>query len=175
MSDRPNKPEWSLIVAMDRNRVIGKDGDLPWHLPEDLKHFKRVTMDKPILMGRRTHQSIGRPLPGRRNLVLSRSGEGIAPGCEWVRDMDSARSAVSSEAEVVVIGGASVYAEALPACTRLYLTQVDACLEGDTVFPVWDASQWTKIRTESFARDDRHPYAFVCSEWIRKRENLIHD
>lgn len=136
----------SLIVAMARNGVIGRDGGLPWHLPEDLRHFKELTLGKPIIMGRLTHESIGRPLPGRTNIVISRNPAHDAPGCVVVTSLADAikhaATLVGVDGEVMVIGGAQIYREALPRADRLYLTRVEVDAEGDTVFPELDASDW---------------------------------
>ena len=134
----------SLIVAAARNGVIGRNNALPWHLPEDLKYFKRVTMGKPILMGRKTFESIGRALPGRSNLVITRNGEWQAEGVQVVRSLEAALSLAEDIAlidgvdELMVIGGAQIYAEALPRSERIYLTEVDADVEGDAYLPAID-------------------------------------
>jgi dihydrofolate reductase len=135
-----------IIVAMSRNRVIGRDGGLPWHIPEDLKHFKRITTGHAIIMGRRTHESIGRPLPNRRNLVVSRR-EGLrVEGCEVFGSLDEAIArARETDAEPIVIGGAEIYAQALPRATRIHLTLVDRDVEGDVKFPEFDRSAWREI------------------------------
>lgn len=149
----------SVVVARDRNGVIGRDGDLPWHLPDDLKRFRAITMGKPIVMGRRTHESIGRPLPGRRNVVLSRRRGYEAAGCEVFPSLDAALAALD-EPEIMVVGGAALYAEALPRAGRLYLTEVDAEVEGDVRFPVLDERDWQTVGDEAHAADERHAHAF---------------
>lgn len=158
-------PRVALVVAMADNGVIGKDGGLPWHLPDDLKYFKVVTSGKPVLMGRRTFESIGKPLPGRRNLVLSRAS-GSAPGIEYVRSVEQARSLAADAAELCVIGGAEVYALALPLATRIYLTRVHAVVAGDVYFPLRDFSGWRESDSVWHAADKRHAYAmsFVTLE-----------
>ena len=113
----------SLLVALDRNHVIGREGGLPWHLPADLKRFKSITMGKPIIMGRKTHESIGHPLPGRRNIVLTSRVDYATAGCDVFSSLEFALAATRDNAEVMIVGGAAVYAEALPLCTRLYLTE----------------------------------------------------
>lgn len=138
----------NLIVAWDRNRVIGKDGGLPWHLPEDLQHFRRLTMGHPIVMGRRTWDSIGRPLPGRRSIVVTRNPAWSAPGCEAAGSLPQALALCAGAPEVFVIGGAQLFGEALPLARRLYLTQVDAAFEGDVRFPPLDLSAWTRREHE---------------------------
>ena len=149
----------TLIVAMARNRVIGRDGGLPWHLPADLKHFKRNTVDKPILMGRLTFESIGRPLPRRRNLVLTRQRDFASAGIEVFHDMESALDACT-DAEVMLIGGAQLYAQGLARCSRMLITVVDADIEGDTIFPVIDESAWVIYSREDHSPDDTHPFAY---------------
>ncbi len=150
----------SLIVAMDRGRLIGRDGDLPWHLPNDLQRFKAVTMGKPIIMGRRTHLSIGRVLPGRRNIVLSRDGDFVAPGCDCYVSLDAALASIDDADEAMVIGGATVYRVALPHAARLYLTEVEATLDGDVRFPELDRQAWREVASEAHGADERHAYAY---------------
>jgi dihydrofolate reductase len=144
---------------MSDNGVIGKDGGLPWHLPDDLKYFKVVTFGKPVLMGRRTFESIGKPLPGRRNLVLTRSASGPPPGVEYVRSVEQASELVQGVAELCVIGGAEVFALALPLATRIYLTRVHASVAGETYFPLRDFSGWRESESVAHAADSRHAYA----------------
>ncbi|HEY5790823.1 MAG TPA: dihydrofolate reductase, partial [Gammaproteobacteria bacterium] len=125
----------ALIAALDRNRLIGRDNALPWHLPADLQHFKRLTLGKPVLMGRRTWESLGRPLPGRHNIVLSRDPAFRAEGATVVGSLDAALEAAGDAAEAMVIGGAAFYATMLPRARRLYLTEVDGEFDGDAWFP----------------------------------------
>ena len=125
----------SIVVAMADNRVIGQDNRLPWHLPADLKHFKQLTTGKPILMGRKTWESIGRPLPERTNIVITRDPDYQAAGCTVVHSVDAALRAAEPHSEVMVIGGAELYRQVLPEVSTIYLTQVHADVEGDTVFP----------------------------------------
>lgn len=152
-------PRVALVVAMADNGVIGKGGGLPWHLPDDLKYFKVVTFGKPVLMGRRTFDSIGKPLPGRRNLVLSRAASGSAPGVEYVHSVERARALATGAAELCVIGGAEVYALALPLATRIYLTRVRAVVAGDVYFPLRDFSAWRESESVTHAADARHAHA----------------
>ena len=141
----------SLIVAMGDNRAIGLDGGMPWHLSADLRRFRRITLGKSIIMGRRTHESIGRPLPGRKNIVLTRNRNYSAPGCTVVRDLDAALAVADGE-ETLVIGGAALYAECLPRADRLYLTLIHRDFPADTFFPEFDRSDW--IETEHIDVDD---------------------
>ena len=147
-----------LVAAMDRDRGIGRDGALPWHLPDDLRRFKRLTTGHAILMGRKTAQSLGRALPQRRNLVLTRSGAVPFEGMEAVASLDEALALAGDT--LVVIGGGEVYALALPIATRLELTLVDASLAADAWFPAFDAGAWREIGREHHAGDERHRHAF---------------
>jgi dihydrofolate reductase len=148
----------TAVVAASDNDVIGRGNALPWHLPADLAHFKRVTLGKPILMGRRTFESIGRPLPGRRNLVLSRGGF-AAPGVETVRSLDEALALAAGEPELANIGGAEVFRLALPRTDLIYLTRVHCTIDGDTFLPPLAASEWREVAREERPADERNPYA----------------
>jgi dihydrofolate reductase len=166
----------SLVVAMTPERVIGKGGTLPWRLPADMRHFRRLTMGHPVLMGRRTYESIGAPLQGRINIVLSRD-EGLSiPGGVVARTPEQAltlaRAAVASPGsegtgEIMVIGGAAIYAAFLSQATRLYITLVDAHLEGDTYFPSLEPADWLEVERSEHAADERNPYA--CTFLILER------
>jgi dihydrofolate reductase len=152
----------ALVVAVADNGVIGHAGKLPWHLPDDLKHFKAITMGKPVLMGRRTFQSIGRPLPGRRNLVLSRLGSasiGSMAGIEQVHSLEEAFERASEAVQLCVIGGAEIYALTLRAANCIYLTQVHAAVEGDTYFPLAQLQGWREAERIEHAADAKHAYA----------------
>jgi dihydrofolate reductase len=151
---------------MSDNGIIGKDGGLPWHLPDDLKYFRVVTSSKPVLMGRRTFESIGKPLRGRRNLVLTRAAGGSALGVEYVHSVEQARALAAGAAELCVIGGAEVYALALPLATRIYLTRVHAVVAGDVYFPLRDFAGWRESQAVQHAADERHAHAmsFVTLE-----------
>ena len=141
-------PRINLIVARARNGVIGRDGALPWRLPEDLAFFKRTTMGHPIVMGRRTWESIGRPLPGRRNIVVSRRADYTAAGAEVAPSLDEALRLCAGSAELFVIGGAQLYAEALARADRLIVTEIDADFDGDTRWPAPDPAQWREAGRE---------------------------
>ncbi|MGN5049693.1 type 3 dihydrofolate reductase [Aeromonas veronii] len=160
----------SMIAAMAHDRVIGKDNQMPWHLPADLAHFKRVTLGKPVLMGRKTFESIGRPLPGRRNLVISRNPDYQAEGIEVVGSVEAALAllAGSSVEELMVIGGGHLYAEMLPSADCLYLTQIDLAVEGDTRFPAFDDGQWQRIDCESHPADEKNPHPYSFETWQRR-------
>ena len=150
----------SLVVAMSRNRVIGRDNQLPWRLPADLAFFKRVTLGHPVIMGRKTHESIGRALPGRQNIVVSRQAGYAAPGCTVVPSMEAAYRAAGDAAEVSIIGGSSIFEEALADADVIYLTEVDAVVEGDVFFPAFDRTRWRETELERHPADGRHPYPF---------------
>jgi len=158
----------SIIVAADEQGGIGRNGGLPWHLPEDLKRFKALTLGKPIVMGRRTWESIGRPLPGRRSLVVSRRQDFAPPGVEVFGSLEAALAAASSVPETCVIGGAEIYAQALPHVAVIHLTRVHASAGADTFFPALDAGQWEEIAREDRPADERHawPYSFLT---LRRR------
>lgn len=155
----------SLIAALDRNNAIGKGNALPWHLPADLKRFKALTLGKPVLMGRKTAESIGRALPGRRNLVLTRSGRMPFDGMEAVASVDDAMQLAD---EVCVIGGGEVYALTLPFATHLHLTHVDTIVDGaDAFFPAFDASAWRITAREAHAADEKHALSFTFVDYER--------
>jgi dihydrofolate reductase len=159
-----------LIAALDRNFAIGKDNGLPWRLPADLKRFKSLTMGKPLLMGRKTAESLGRALPGRRNLVLTRRGQVPYEGMEAVDSFDEAlRRAADDEADTLcVIGGGEVYALCLPRASRMYLTHVDTVVEGaDAHFPAFDPAHWQVVARTTHPADDRHAHAFGFVDYVR--------
>ena len=142
------KPKIVLIVAMARNRVIGNKGSLPWHLPEDLKRFRRLTMGHPIIMGRKTYDSIGRPLPGRRNIVISRNQSLAIDSVETAASLQSALDMVADADQAFVIGGQQIYQAALPLADRIELTLIDSDFEGDVLFPEIDPGKWKESRRE---------------------------
>ena len=156
----------SIIVAASTNNAIGIRGDLPWRLSDDLKHFKSVTMGKPIVMGRKTWDSIGRPLPGRQNIVITRQAGYVAEGCDVVASLAEAAEAAGDENEIMVIGGSEIYSLALPLADRLYMTRVHAAVDGDAFFPEIDATEWRLIDEEHHEADERneHPYSFRVFE-----------
>lgn len=163
-------PRIAVIAALDRNSAIGKDNRLPWHLPDDLKRFKSLTLGKPILMGRKTAESLGRALPGRENLVLTRSGRVPFDGMHAVASFDEAieHAVAAAESELCVIGGEQIYALALPHADVLYLTHVDTEIDGaDVHFPTLDPIGWRCIRNEKRAPDARHAFAMHFVECVR--------
>ena len=153
----------SIIVAMDRNRLIGQGGRLPWHMPADLRHFKHTTLGKPIVMGRKTFESIGKALPGRRNIVLTRDSGYKAPGCVIVESMEAAFAGAGQVAEIMVIGGATLFEQALSQAQRIYLTRIDAEFEGDTWFPEIGVDEWVVRGETDHAADDRNPFPYTFS------------
>ena len=156
----------SLIVAMDEQGVIGAHGALPWRLSADMKQVKETTMGKPIIMGRKTHDSIGKPLPGRENIVISRNPRYRAPGCTVFQDLDAALEYCSDRDEVFIMGGAELYRRTLGRAARIYLTEVHARVAGDTSFPEWDRGEWRELRREDHHADEKneYPYSFVILE-----------
>ncbi|MCY9802925.1 type 3 dihydrofolate reductase [Vibrio scophthalmi] len=147
----------SMIAAMANDRVIGKDNQMPWHLPADFAWFKRCTMGKPVVMGRKTYQSIGRPLPGRQNIVISRDNQLQIDGVTTVTSIEQALAAVGEVEEVMIIGGGAIYAACLPIANRLYVTYIDANVDGDTQFPIWDDS-FVESHSESYKADEKNLY-----------------
>jgi len=160
------KPTISLVAAMANNRVIGKDNQMPWHLPADLAHFKKVTLGKPIIMGRKTYESIGRPLPGRRNLVISRQANLQLEGAEVFQSLSDAINAVNDVDEVMIIGGGNIYAQALPMADKLYLTFIDLDVEGDTRFPDFSALNLEEINREKHGPDEKNPYHYEFVDYL---------
>lgn len=163
----------AVIVAAAENGVIGRNNALPWHLPEDLKYFRRVTMGKPIVMGRRTFESIGRPLPGRSNIVVTRSRDWNAEGVKVVHSLDEALALaedialIDGASEVMVIGGADIYRAALPRADRLYFTEVHGEVEGDALLPAIDWSAWQELSRERFEASGANPYPYSFAVFER--------
>ena len=156
------KPRLSLIAAVAANGVIGSDNDLPWRLPEDLRRFKALTLGYPVIMGRRTFESIGRPLPGRRNIVVTRNPDYRAEGCETCSTLEAALAACQGRSdEIFVIGGAQIYAGALPLAQRLYLTEIRRAFEGDARFPDWARTAWKEVAREAHRTEDGLEYGFA--------------
>jgi dihydrofolate reductase len=160
--------ELALIAALDRNYAIGRDGAMPWHLPDDLKRFKALTLGKPVLMGRKTALAIGRALPGRKNLVLTRGAAAPFAQQQVVASLDAAIAAAQGE-DLMVIGGGEVYALALPYATRLHLTWIDTeASDADAFFPRFDPAQWRETLRESHVPDARHEYGFTFVDYIAR-------
>ncbi|WP_147533700.1 dihydrofolate reductase [Bacillus marasmi] len=160
----------SLIWAMDENRVIGKDNQLPWHLPEDLKFFKRTTMGRPIAMGRKTHESIGRPLPGRENIIITRSLDFTSEGCTVLHSVEDFinYSKQFADGEVFVIGGAEIFSAVFPYADRLYITMIHHTFPGDTYFPEINMEEWKAIFQEPGIKDDKNPFDYEFCIYERK-------
>jgi dihydrofolate reductase len=161
----------SIVVAMSKNHVIGVHNQLPWHLPADLRHFKNVTMGKPIVMGRKTFESIGKALPGRDNIVLTRDKQYQAEGCWTIHDEKAIFEKYSPQDDIAIIGGAQIFAQFLPIADKLYLTYVDVELDGDAFFPAFDLSEWQEIERVEFLADEKNKYncTFCTLERIRKK------
>jgi dihydrofolate reductase len=156
----------TIVAAMARNRGIGIDGKMPWHLPNELRHFKATTLGKPIVMGRKTWESIGRPLPGRQNIVISRNREYAGEGFDLCQSLDHALE-ISSGNEVMVIGGGELYKQALPMASRMVLTLVDCEPDADTFFPAWTAAEWQELSRRSVPADEANPIACEILELQR--------
>ena len=155
---------------MAKNRVIGAEGRIPWRLPNELQLFKRITMGHHIIMGRKTYESIGRLLPGRTTVIVTRQPGYAVPGAVVVHSIDEAIAACQDDDEVMVIGGGELYSEILPRAHRIYLTTVDAEPPGDTFMPRLDKEEWRIASSEAFSADDRHPYAYRFEVWDRQKE-----
>lgn len=159
----------SMIAAMGENRVIGdENNNMPWHLPADLQHFKRVTMGKPIIMGRKTFESIGRPLPGRQNIVITRDTGFQAEGCDVVNSPEAALATAGDVDEVMVTGGAQIYALFLAQADKLYLTFIEGEFEGVAFFPAWDDENWVEASSEQCEPDEKNPHRYRFVELVRR-------
>ena len=159
----------SLIAAIDKNRVIGKENALPWHLPADLKHFRDLTLGKPIIMGRKTFESIGKPLARRTNIVLTNDQNFQAQECVGVHSVDEAIAAAGNAEEAMVIGGAQIFDQFLLRAQKMYLTILDIGVDGDTYFPAWNPEEWEEIAHEKHGRDDEEPYYYTFVTLQRKK------
>lgn len=159
----------NLIVAMDQNRVIGAAGKLPWHLPADLKRFKALTLGHPIVMGRKTFESIGRPLPGRTNVVVTRQQSYQAVGCTVVHSLEAAFEAVRGHGEVFLIGGGELFEQAMGIADRIYATEIDtAVVGGDAYFPAIDFGRWTLLERVDCKPDPKNPYSYAYVTYVKK-------
>ena len=159
-------PRVYLVAAVARNGVIGARGKLPWHLPQDLKHFRQLTLNHPVIMGRRTWESLGKPLPGRENIVVSRKAGFAAPGASVAASMAGAIAFCAGEAVAFVIGGAQIYAAALPLADGLVLTEIDRDYEGDTHFPAWNRRAWRATQKETHTSTEGVRFDFVLYEKV---------
>ncbi len=166
-------PKIALIAALSKNHVIGKDNQLPWTLPNDLQHFKSLTLHKPIVMGRKTFESIGRPLPKRRNIIITRQKDFQVQGGEVFHSMDSALTALQDEAEIMIIGGATLYQQTLAKADILYLTIVDTEIAGDAFFPEWNSNEWKILSEEKHDADEQHAFAYTFLTLARELSHLL--
>ena len=157
----------SIIVAMASNRAIGVNNDLPWHIPADLKFFKKTTLGKPIIMGRKTFDSIGRALPGRQNIVITRNKEWSHNGVDVVSSVEAAIAAAGDATEIMITGGAQIYEQALAGTDRMYITEIEASVDGEAFFPEFSADEWAEKSREYHAAEDGQPaYSFVVHERV---------
>ena len=154
---------------MSENRVIGINNKLPWHLPADLRHFRRLTTGHPVIMGRKNYESIGKPLPGRANIVVTRNPDYRAPGCVVTHTFEEAMTSAGSDAEIFIIGGAEIYRQAFDRAHRIYLTLIHARIEGDTYLPEFEGPPWREISRERHERDEKNPYAYTHVIYDRNR------
>lgn len=161
----------AIVAAMAENRVIGRGDNLPWHLPADMARFRALTMGKPIIMGRRTHVSIGRVLDGRHNIVVSRRTGFRVPGCTVVSSLEAALEAASGTAEIAILGGASIYEQALPIAARMYLTLVRASIDGDVRFPEFERGEWKEVSRVERSSDARNAYDLSFVELVRQGDS----
>jgi dihydrofolate reductase len=155
----------SIVVAAGKNNAIGKDNQLIWHLPDDLKFFKKITLGNPIIMGRSTYESVGRPLPGRRNIVLSRNKDLKIDGCEVVHSPEEALQLLKDHEHIMVVGGEAIYKLFMAHTDRIYLTRVDFSPEADSYFPELKTSEWKLIESHFHDRDEKHKYSFHFETW----------
>jgi dihydrofolate reductase len=158
----------SLIAAMAKNRVIGLNGGMPWHMPADLEHFKTKTLEKPIIMGRKTFETLGKALPRRRNIIITRNADYHADGCDVFTSLPEAIAACADVDEIMVVGGAQIYSQALSIVDRMYLTYIDIEVAGDTFFPEWDAALWQESTRDAHQADERHLHNFDFVQLDRK-------
>jgi len=158
----------SLIVAHGKDNVIGYQKDMPWHLPKDLAFFKKTTMGKPIMMGRNTFESIGRPLPGRENIVLTRNKEYKQDGVTVVHSIEDVLHYRAKDEELMIIGGATLYEQALPFVDKMYITYIDESFEGDTFFPEINEDEWKLVSEEKGIKDHQNPYDYYFRTYVRK-------
>ena len=164
------KPRLSILVAMAKNRVIGANNTLPWHLPADLKHFKAQTMGHHIVMGRKTYESIGKPLPGRTTVVVSRDRNLKLPGCTVVNSLEAALSACGDDTEIFVIGGAEIFAQALEFADTLYITEIKRDVAGDVSFPEFDRTEWEEISREIHHQETPEALDYHFVEYRRNQD-----
>lgn len=158
-------PKISIIVAMAKGRVIGKDNDMPWHLPADLQYFRQKTLDKPVIMGRKTYESIGRPLPKRHNIIVSRNKDYKVEGCDVVASLEEAVKIAGDVEELFIIGGGFLYDQTIGQADRLYLTFIDLTVEGDTLFPEYEHLPLKQTASQMHQKDEKNPYNYTFAEF----------
>jgi dihydrofolate reductase len=158
----------SILVAVAENNVIGKDNKLIWHLPADLQFFKKLTMGKTIVMGRKTFESIGRPLPGRQSVIITRQKDYLADGCIVVHSLEEAFTKIENRDEVFIIGGAQIFEQALDLANRIYFTRIHHSFEGDTFFPALDEQTWETTKVENFAADETNKFNYSFFQYVRR-------
>ena len=158
----------SIICGMDRNRLIGNNNALPWHLPADMAFFKQTTMGKPVLMGRKTWESIGRPLPGRRNIVISRNPNFKPEGCETADSIEAALELAAEHPEAMLMGGSSLYEQTQDIADTLYITEIHHVFEGDSWFPEIDQALWKEVSREAHKADEKNPYDYAFVKYLRR-------
>ena len=160
-------PKLSLVCAMSQNRVIGFHNKLPWHLPADLRHFKELTLHKPVIMGRKTYDSIGKALPNRRNIIITRNQNLVIPNCEITHSLHDALCLTQNDTEVMIIGGENIFAQAMPLANRMYLTIIKQDFEGDAFFPQWPEEKWQLVETIDHVPDNINPFYYSFLTLIR--------
>lgn len=168
-----NRPLLSLITAMDSNRLIGKNNSLPWHLPADLAFFKATTMGKPVIMGRKTFVSIGKALPGRQNIVVTRDSNFDAPDSEVASSIDAAIAIADDTEEVMLIGGASLYQQTIDVADIIYLTLIHHEFRGDTWFPEINPEFWKLVSQDDFEADEKNPFAYSLVKYVREKQLIL--
>ncbi|MCX7710896.1 MAG: type 3 dihydrofolate reductase [Clostridia bacterium] len=161
----------SMIWAMGKNRLIGRDNQLPWRLPADLANFKRITTGHPVIMGRKTFESLGRPLPGRKNVIITRNKDLSIEGCEILHSVEEA-CRLAEKQEVFIIGGAEIYSKFLPHADKLYITEIDESFEGDTHFPEFNMDEWVLTSKVKGDKDEKNPYDYYFLVYERKLKSL---
>jgi dihydrofolate reductase len=161
----------SIIVAASSNNVIGKDNKLPWHLPEDLKYFKNTTWAMPVVMGRKTYESIGKPLPGRTNIIITRNKELKIKGVEIVQSLNEAMVVAGKEEvkEIFIIGGAEIFNSTFPLVSRIYITRIHSEMEGDVFFPNFNKDNWVQVKNKDCEPDEKNPFSYSFQVWEKKR------
>lgn len=162
----------SIVAGLSQNHMIGCDNKLPWHLPADLKHFRALTLGKPVLMGRKTHESIGRPLPKRQNIILTRNPDFKAEGCDVIHALDELPNLLPDPTEIMLIGGEQLYRLLLPQADTLHLTLVNTTVEGDAFFPEWNADEWQETAREHHTADEENEFDYDFVSLVRSPQSM---